>query len=199
LGQHELTAVNFFAPWCIWCRRFEPVYLKAASMIPDLHFHGHARLAQVDCVDQQAFCAKNMIRAYPTVRMYKDGDPSHFELYTGARTEDALIGFIQQQMDTYKLSHRVAKKKSSANFVIKHGALAAGSDLYQAKMDKDAAQTYCGQNLDCAGFTWQSKPKSADGKVDPEAKAEKPLIYFKVRLPPTPPPTPHLPPIPRLR
>ena len=31
LAQHELTVVNFFAPWCIWCRRFEPVYLKTAS------------------------------------------------------------------------------------------------------------------------------------------------------------------------
>ena len=47
LQAHELSVVNFFAPWCIWCRRFEPVYLKAASEIPDLHFHGHARLAQV--------------------------------------------------------------------------------------------------------------------------------------------------------
>ena len=87
LAQHELTVVNFFAPWCIWCRRFEPVYLKTASEIPDLHFHGHARLAQVDCVDQQAFCAKSMVRAYPTVRMYKDGDPNHFELFTGERTD----------------------------------------------------------------------------------------------------------------
>lgn len=46
LKEHELTVVNFFAPWCIWCRRFEPVYLETASKIPDLHFHGHARLAQ---------------------------------------------------------------------------------------------------------------------------------------------------------
>ena len=27
---------------------------------------------QVDCVAHQQFCAKNMIRAYPTLRMYKD-------------------------------------------------------------------------------------------------------------------------------
>ena len=43
LKQHELTVVNFFAPWCIWCRRFEPVYLKTATEVPDLQFHGHAR------------------------------------------------------------------------------------------------------------------------------------------------------------
>lgn len=86
MKQHELTLVNFFAPWCIWCRRLEPVYLEAASSVPDLHFHGHARLSQVDCVDQEAFCTAQMIRSYPTLRMYKDADPDTFELFTGART-----------------------------------------------------------------------------------------------------------------
>lgn len=46
LAKHELTLVNYYAPWCIWCRRLEPVYLDAASHVPDLQFHGHARLAQ---------------------------------------------------------------------------------------------------------------------------------------------------------
>ena len=102
MQQHELTLVNFFAPWCVWCRRLEPVYLDAASKVPDLHFHGHARLSQVDCVDQQAFCTKNMIRAYPTLRMYKDADPEHFELFTGARTSEEILGFVQKQMDSYR-------------------------------------------------------------------------------------------------
>jgi len=183
LQQHELTAVNFFAPWCIWCRRFEPVYLEAAQKIPELHFHGHARLAQVDCVANQAFCGKNMVRAYPTVRMYRDGDPVNFELFTGARTVPSVIGFIQQQMDLYKVSHRVAHKEGEARFVIKHCALSSGSDLYRARLDAEAAQTYCGSNLACAGFTWQSKPphEKKDGKLV-EGPEEAPLVYFKGHL-----------------
>ena len=180
LKAHELTAVNFFAPWCIWCRRFEPVYLEAASQVPKLQFHGHARLAQVDCVANQAFCAQNLIRAYPTVRMYKDGDPVNFELFTGVRTVPAVIGFIQQQMDQYKVSHRVKHKEGQARFVVKHGALSAGSDLYRARMDAEEAQVYCGTNFACAGFTWQSKPphpvKEGQLVAGPE---EAPLVYFK--------------------
>ena len=53
--EHPLVIVNFFAPWCIWCRRFEPVYLKTASEIPDLHFHGHALRQPVRLVLPSSF------------------------------------------------------------------------------------------------------------------------------------------------
>uniref|UniRef100_A0A7S2GNX8 Thioredoxin domain-containing protein n=1 Tax=Haptolina brevifila TaxID=156173 RepID=A0A7S2GNX8_9EUKA len=184
LQEHELTVVNFFAPWCIWCRRFEPVYVDAASKIPDLHFHGHARLSQVDCVANQAFCSKSQIRAYPTVRMYKDGDPVNFELYTGARTVGALLSFIQQQMDQYNKAHHIVRKTNAARFEIKHGALSAGSDLYRARMTAEDAETYCGTNDQCSGFTWQSKqdgtsPPSAPKTAGKEDNLELALVYFK--------------------
>ena len=220
LGAHELTVVNFFAPWCIWCRRLEPVYLDAASKVPSLHFHGHTRLAQVDCVANQNFCAKNLVRAYPTLRMYKDvrrllpprcadaaacphsrapapspapaprprprprprpprrpapnplmhrsqpplapqGDGSHFEAFTGARTTEALLEFVQAQMKDYQSSHpALAAAKRSARFTVHHGALTEGSDLYRAKMDVAEAQAFCGNNPSCVGFTWHGDKKA---------------------------------------
>jgi len=189
LEHHELTLVNFFAPWCIWCRRLEPVYLEAAHQIPNLNFHGHARLAQVDCVANQAFCSKNMIRAYPTLRMYKDGDPVNFELFTGSRTIEDLLGFIKQQMATYQKSHIVVQKEGAARFAVRHGALTAGNDLYRAAMTEQQAQVYCGKNEACSGFTWQSKASAAntvkrEPKKGEEAKAgpELPMVYFKSGL-----------------
>ena len=136
LKAHELTAVNFFAPWCIWCRRFEPVYLEAASQVPKLQFHGHARLAQVDCVANQAFCAQNLIRAYPTVRMYKDGDPVNFELFTGTRTVPA--GFTWQSKPPHP---------------VKEGKLVAGPEeapLVYFKGNIDVQQAHSSLNTDDA-------------------------------------------------
>ena len=185
LGQHELSVVNFFAPWCVWCRRFEPTYLKTASEVPDLHFHGHARLAQVDCVANQAFCFQQNIRAYPTVRMYKDGDGKNFELFTGERTDTALLQFIREQMSVYKFSHDVARSNSKAQFDTKHGALSAGADLYSAMMFPEAAKTFCSSNPSCSGFTWRHviegktefEGVSRDDVVQQQGKPK--LIYFK--------------------
>ena len=170
-----MTLVNFFAPWCVWCRRLEPVYLDAANSVPSLHFHGHARLAQVDCVAHQQFCAKNMIRAYPTLRMYKDGNDVDFEAFTGSRTKEDILAFMQKQMDAYKKSHHVIRKDLAARFAVSHGALTAGNDLYRANMHVNEAATYCGSNERCAGFTWSA----TDKENKQHGEGDKPLIYFK--------------------
>jgi len=179
MKQHELTVVNFFAPWCIWCRRLEPVYLEAASKVPTLHFHGHARLSQVDCVAHQDFCGKQMIRAYPTLRMYKDGDPVSFELFTGQRTVPDLLAFVQQQMTAYKKSHTVLRKQHIARFDVVRGALTGGTELYRAKMEVASAQTFCGSNPACVGFTWAEPAVDASKTNEEKPAHEQPMIFFK--------------------
>jgi len=180
LQQHELSLVNFYAPWCIWCQRLQPVYLEAAAKVPSLEFHGHTRLAQVDCVAFQEFCVKHMIRAYPTLRMYKDGNDKEFELFTDERSVGAILGFVRKQMDSYRTSHAVLRKQHAARFEVRRGALSAGRDLYRAKMPIVAANTFCGNNEECIGFTYAAEEMPAkDAKPDPFMPGENPLIYFK--------------------
>ena len=81
-------------------------------------------------------------------------------------------------MALYKVSHAVARRQASAQYEVKTGALSAGSDLYRARMTAEAAQTYCGTNLACAGFTWQSATKAA-AAASAKEKDELPLIFFK--------------------
>ena len=91
-----------------------------------------------------------------------------------------LLDFVQKQMDAYKKSHHVIRKDHAARFTVSHGALTAGNDLYRASMSVNEAATYCGNNADCAGFTWASHDKDkGGGEADKAAAAEKPLIYFK--------------------
>ncbi|EOD31488.1 hypothetical protein EMIHUDRAFT_456311 [Emiliania huxleyi CCMP1516] len=145
LQQHELSLVNFYAPWCIWCQRLEPVYLEAAAKVPSLEFHGHTRLAQ------------------------------EFELFTDERSVGAILGF-----DSYRTSHAVLRKQHAARFEVRRGALSAGRDLYRAKMPIVAANTFCGNNEECIGFTYAAEEMPAkDAKPDPFMPGENPLIYFK--------------------
>ena len=90
---------------------------------------------------------------------------------------EALLNFIKEQMALYKVSHTVARKEASAQYMVKHGALSAGSDLYRARMTTEAAQTYCGSNPSCSGFTWQSStPPSPPKSVISTKSLHGPLI-----------------------
>mmetsp|Transcript_27056 Transcript_27056/g.81127 ORF Transcript_27056/g.81127 Transcript_27056/m.81127 type:complete len:485 (-) Transcript_27056:32-1486(-) len=109
--------VNFYAPWCIWCQRFEPTYEALAEKVEGFNReavdtmtgeHGaHAPLKvsifKVDCPANAAICGQQQIRAFPTVRLYKDGAPSGAD-YREDRTVDALMNFLKVRVQFDELN-----------------------------------------------------------------------------------------------
>ncbi|DAZ94059.1 TPA: hypothetical protein N0F65_004326 [Lagenidium giganteum] len=96
LKEHHYVAVDFFAPWCIWCRRLEPVWTRVAKTLPSLHYGQRMRVASVDCQEHPNLCMKQFIRAYPSIMFYKDGDLSPVEAYFGDRTVEGFVEKFKQ-------------------------------------------------------------------------------------------------------
>ncbi len=101
---HAVVLVNFYAPWCPWCQRLEPVYESAALTVHGKYPAGvrsRALFTKVDCVVHEAFCMKQIVTGYPTIRIFThgtdilthDGKQEH-AAYRGPRTVDALTSFI---------------------------------------------------------------------------------------------------------
>ncbi|EQC39325.1 hypothetical protein SDRG_03530 [Saprolegnia diclina VS20] len=90
LKEHHYVAVDFYAPWCIWCQRLEPVWVRTAKTLPTLHMGQRMRVASVDCQAHPELCMTQFIRAYPTIMFYKDGDLSPVEMYHGDRSVEAF-------------------------------------------------------------------------------------------------------------
>lgn len=96
LKEHHYVAVDFYAPWCIWCKRLEPVWTRVAKTLPTLHYGQRMRVASVDCQAHPQLCMKQFIRAYPSILFYKDGDVSPVEMYFGDRTVEAFMDKFKQ-------------------------------------------------------------------------------------------------------
>lgn len=96
LKEHHYVAVDFFAPWCIWCQRLEPVWTRVAKTLPSLHYGQRMRVASVDCQAHADLCMKMFIRAYPSILFFKDGDVSPVEMYYGDRTLDGFLTKFKQ-------------------------------------------------------------------------------------------------------
>lgn len=99
IAFHEFTAINFFAGWCIHCRRFSPVWNEfaaqhgdrtqfkdAGGILTTVHF------LKVNCVDFSDACQGAEVSAFPTIRLYKkDGS---FEPFKSKRTMEGIFDWI---------------------------------------------------------------------------------------------------------
>merc|ERR1711920_191104 len=56
-------------------------------------------VASVDCEAQPSLCAKQHIRAYPSIMFYKDGDTHPVEMYHGDRSVEAFSSKFESLME----------------------------------------------------------------------------------------------------
>jgi len=130
IKEHQYVAVDFFAPWCIWCKRLEPTWLKVAKSLPSLHFGQRVRVASVDCEAHPQLCMMQFIRAYPTILIYKNGDPVPVEMYHGDRTTEAFMEFLNNLMEGDE--DYAEKRKKQLHAIDKEHAKAKGEIIRNA-------------------------------------------------------------------
>ena len=67
LDNHHYTFVNYYAPWCVWCQRLEPVWEAFAEAIAaeDLP----VSIVKVDCAANAKLCTEQrvMVRTLSSV------------------------------------------------------------------------------------------------------------------------------------
>lgn len=106
---HDFTIVNFFAEWCIHCRKFHPMWEEAAKKIGEKMTFNDAtggqatvKFLKMNCVDFSETCKEFNIAAFPTIRLYKrDGT---FEAFAMKRSIDNIISFLTS---TIRNSHLI--------------------------------------------------------------------------------------------
>lgn len=67
-AQDKPVLVEFWAPWCVYCRRIAPALDKLADQRSDLV------VGQVNIDEQPLLAAKEQIEVIPTLILYKNGE-----------------------------------------------------------------------------------------------------------------------------
>lgn len=61
--------INFYAPWCGWCKRMNPVWENLSKIV-----HNRWHIAKVNCKEEEPFCYERFgINGYPTLRLFVNG------------------------------------------------------------------------------------------------------------------------------
>jgi len=95
--KYGVMLVNFFAPWCHWCQRLEPVWEKSAATVSQKYPGDDIVLAKVDCThpSSESLCIKWRVDAFPTILVFRKDDTgkSEHESYHGERSIPAITGW----------------------------------------------------------------------------------------------------------
>lgn len=109
----KLVIINFYAPWCPWSRRLQPVWEEAYANIIKQPFSGDVLMAKADCTaGGQELCQKQHVHAFPMVKVYRRHNPHSHESYVGDRTHAALEAFVTNNVHDEDEREAVAEQQS---------------------------------------------------------------------------------------
>jgi len=151
VNPEKLILVEFFAPWCGHCKALAPHYEEAATSLKEKGI----KLAKVDCVDHGDLCQSHGVKGYPTLKVFRNGEPSD---YTGPRKTDGIVSYMVKQ------SLPAVSDVTTANFedfkradkIVAIAYLSSPSDapaaVFQATAEKHRDDYLFGQSTDAAAI-----------------------------------------------
>ncbi|KAL3232113.1 Protein disulfide-isomerase EUG1 [Nakaseomyces bracarensis] len=90
IKENPLVMVEFFAPWCPHSRMLMPRLNSVADRLKDLEIP----VVQVDCSQYGVLCDQQMIKFYPTLKIYKNHRLNGAETYRGKQTVDEMYEYL---------------------------------------------------------------------------------------------------------
>jgi thiol-disulfide isomerase/thioredoxin len=124
--ENDYVFVDFYASWCSHCKALAPTWEILAEVMDDVaetnvkgnrddytpeDFEAAKKveqpvvIAKIDCVTHPEVCNKGQnIRAYPTLRLFVDGEPWKGGDYRGHRTLKEMVEWLQSVEDMHKES-----------------------------------------------------------------------------------------------
>ena len=71
IREEKPVLVDFWAPWCTYCRRIEPAYEKIGSEYGD-----KLLIAKVNIDEEPELAERYQVEIIPTIMVFKNGEPA---------------------------------------------------------------------------------------------------------------------------
>ena len=91
LAEGKVALVDYWAPWCVYCRRIGPAYEKVAEQ-----YGAEFIVGKVNIDEQPQLAHQERIEVIPTLVLYKDGEA--IGSIVAPESKAAIDAFIQENL-----------------------------------------------------------------------------------------------------
>ena len=91
LAEGKVALVDYWAPWCVYCRRIGPAYEKVAEQ-----YGGEFIVGKVNIDEEPQLAHQERIEVIPTLVLYKDGEAIGSIVAPESKT--AIDAFIAEKL-----------------------------------------------------------------------------------------------------
>ncbi len=90
--------VDFWAPWCTWCRRLAPTFERLAT-----EYDGRVRFATVNVDEQPGLAERYGVQGIPALKLFCEGE-----------TVEEVIGYLPEAALQQRLDEALSNKQACA-------------------------------------------------------------------------------------
>jgi len=90
--------VEFYAPWCGYCKKLAPIYEQVADHFAKKNVKGteeEVHIAKVNCDEFSGICTGAGVSGYPTIQFYSDGVS---KAYRGGRKLTDIVDYVEKMI-----------------------------------------------------------------------------------------------------
>ena len=92
MNEGKVVLVDYWAPWCSYCRRIAPAYEKVAEQ-----FGQDMVIAKINIDDNLQLARQEMIEVIPTLVLYRDGKA--IGSMVAPESKAAIESFIRENLE----------------------------------------------------------------------------------------------------
>ncbi|KHG11729.1 Protein disulfide isomerase-like 2-2 [Gossypium arboreum] len=169
LDETKNVFVEFYAPWCGYCKSLAPTYENVATAFK---MEEDVVIANIDADKYKDLAEKYGVSGYPTLKFFPKGNKAG-EDYDGGQSLDEFVAFINEQCGT----NRDAKGQLTSKAGILSSLDALGKQFVAASIDErktiylKAAKSYLEKGADYPKKEIERLQRILDKSISP-AKAD---------------------------
>ncbi|PKU87257.1 Protein disulfide-isomerase [Dendrobium catenatum] len=114
IAKHPFLVVEFYAPWCGHCKKLEPEYEKAASILSK--HDPPIVLAKVNANEEinKDLASTHGVRGFPTLKILRN-EGKNIQDYKGPRDADGIVEYLKKQVGP--ASAEIKSSEDAVNFI----------------------------------------------------------------------------------